>query len=268
MRFKLFLLSAAAVLASSANAADWTGYSGTVTGGYNYSDLDGAANNAFNFGGAANYALPDTPLNVQGLVNYAENKIDRIAADTWTSGGAITWRDPAFVIGFAGDYNNTKILGNGLHYGTYGLVGEYYGLDQLGYGPITLRLNGGGLSGSFAGFSGDGGYYGGGASYYFQPRLALNVSGSYATVSNLRWSTFETGLKYLPSDTLPVTIEAAYQHSNVGFLGGSTHTDGLMIRLAYHFNQGSTLVDIDRNGPIATGSPALPYAVLSRAIPE
>ncbi len=263
MRFKLFLMGAAAVLATGANATDWTGFSGTVTGGYNYSDVRGVASNAFDFGGAANYAIPDSHLNVQGLVDYSESKTRSTPADTWTSGGAVTWRDPDFAAGFSGDYSTANLYRQNLDYGSYGVFGEWYGLDRLGFNPITLRLRGGGISGTVAGLDRDGGYYGGGATYYVLPQLSLTADASYNTVSSLHWSNFEIGAEVLPFETLPVSISTSYVHDNIRNFGQSAHSDGLMVRLALHLGDGNSLVDFDRNGPLNAHTPNLPLDALS-----
>ena len=260
---KLFLMGAAAVFATSANATDWTGFSGTVTGGYDYSDVRGVANNAYNAGGAANYAIPDSQLNVQGLVDYSENRTNHVPADTWTSGGAITWRDSDFAVGVNGDYNTTRLFQQHLNYGSYGAFGEWYGLDRLGFNPVTLRLRGGGISGNIAGFDKDGGYVGGGATYYLLPQLSLTADASHNTISRLHWSTFEIGAEALPLETVPVSISASYVHDNIRNFGASTHSDGLMVRLAWHLGEGNTLVDIDRNGPLNARSPEAPIDALA-----
>lgn len=264
MRFKLFLMGAAAVLATSANATDWTGFSGTVTGGYNYSDVKGVADNAYNFGGAANYAIPDSHLNVQGSVDYSENKALHVPADTWSSGGAITWRDKDMVVGVNGDYNTTNLYRQNLDYGTYGVFGEWYGLDRLGFNPITLRLRGGGISGTFAGLDRDGGYYGGGATYYVLPQLSLTTDASYNTLSTLHWNTFEIGATYLPVETLPVSISTSYTHNDVRNYGQSVHGDGLMVRLAWHLGDSHSLVDFDRTGPLDARTAKLPLDGLTQ----
>jgi|GEM_PF-1094764 len=258
MRFTMLLLGAAAAVATSANATDWTGFSGTITGGYNYSDVKGAPNNAFDFGGAANYAIPDTHLNVQGLVDYSETKSHSTPVDTWTSGGAVTWRDANYAVGFAGGYNSSRLLGISAGYGNYGLVGEYYAAPDL-----TLRLRGGGISGSFGPLSGDGGYYGGGATYYVTPNLSLTADGAYNTISGLHWATFEVGPEYKPFDALPVSISASYTHDNINTYGRSLSSDGLMVRLAWHFGEGNSLVEFDRNGPLNLRNPQLPMDGLS-----
>lgn len=260
MRYPLFALSAAAILAASANAADLSGLSAKVSGGYNYSGTKDISSNAFDFGGAVNYALPDTRLNVQGLVDYSESKTLKTPVDTWTSGGALTWREPAFAFGVAGDYKSSRLIGADFNSGSYGVVGEFY-LAQ----DITLRLNGGGLSGSFAGVYKDGGYYGGGASYYVLPNLSLNVHGDYASVSALRWTNFEAGVEYLPCDTLPVSISTAYTQGNINAAGFSAHSDGLMVRLSYHLGEGNSLVGFDRSGPLNTYTPSLPYEAATAA---
>ncbi len=263
MRFKLFLMGAAAVLATSANATDWTGFSGTVTGGYDYSDVKGIANNAYNFGGAANYAIANSGINLQGDADYSENRTQHVPTDTWTTGGAITLRDPMFAVGFNGDYNTTRLFQQRLNYGNYGAFGEWYGLDQLGLNPITLRLRGGGISGTIAGLDRDGGYFGGGATYYVLPQLSLTADASHNNLSNLRWTNFEVGAEYLPVATLPVSISASYVHDNIANLGQTTHSDGLMVRLALHLGEGNSLVDFDRNGPLNARSPQAPIDGLS-----
>ena len=260
---KLFLMGAAAVFATSANATDWTGFSGTLTGGYNYSDTRGVASNAYNIDGAANYAIPDSHLNVQGIVDYSENKTQSTPADKWTSGGAVTWRDSDFAVGFNGDYSTTNLYRQNLDYGTYGAFGEWYGLDKMGFNPITLRLRGGGISGSIAGLNRDGGYYGGGATYYVLPQLSLSADASYNTLSSLHWSTFEVGAEALPFESLPVSISTSYVHDNVRNFGQSTHSDGLMVRLAWHMGDGNSLVDFDRNGPLNARTAELPLDALS-----
>ena len=253
---KVFLMGAAALLATSANATDWTGFSGTVTGGYNYANGSGVSSNAYNVGGAVNYAVPDSNLNVQGMVDYSENKALHVPADTWTSGGAITWRQSDMAFGFAGDYNTTNLYQQNLDYGTYGVFGEWYG--NIGVNPITLRLSGGGITGTFAGLDRDGGYFGGGATYYVLPQFSLHADASYNTVSSLHWTTYELGATYLPVDTLPVTVSAAFVHDDIRNTGQVVHSDGLMVRLAWHLGEGNSLVDFDRNGPLKTHTAKLP----------
>ncbi|GAA0543395.1 hypothetical protein FHS83_000380 [Rhizomicrobium palustre] len=258
MRFTMLMLGAAAIVATSANATDWTGFSGTVTGGYNYSDVKGASNHAYDFGGAANYAFPDlnmygARLNVQGYADYSENRSKSIPVDTWASGGALTLRDYNYALGFAGGYNSSRALGVNAGYGNYGLIGEFYAMPDL-----TLRLRGGGISGNVGPLGGDGGYYGGGASYYVTPNLALNADASYSTVSSLHWSNFEIGPEYLISNELPVSVSAAYTQSNINALGRSLNSSGFMVRLAWHLGEGNSLVEYDRNGPLNLRNPQLP----------
>lgn len=253
MRFTMLLLGAAAAVATSANATDWSGFSGTVTGGYNYSDVRGVANNAFDFGGAANYAIPDTHLNVQGFADYSETKSQTVPVDTWSSGGAVSWRDHDYAVGFNGDYNSSRLLGQSASYGNYGLFGEWYATNEF-----TVRLRGGGISGDFAKLHGDGGYFGGGASLYVLPQLALTADASYNTVSNLHWSTFEIGPEYMPLPDVPLSISAAYTHDQIGYAQQSLHSDGIMVRLAFHLGQGNSLAEFDRNGPLSVSGARLP----------
>lgn len=260
MRFKMFLLGAAAIVATSANATDWTGFSGTITEGYDYSDVKGISNNTYGVGGAVNYAIPDTHLNVQGLVGYSENRSRDAALDTWTSGGAVTWRDANYAVGFAGSYNSSRLLGHSASYGNYGLVGEYYATPDL-----TVRLRGGGISGGFGALNGDGGYYGGGATYYVTPRLSVTADGSYATLSGLHWSSFEVGPDYLPFEGVPLSLGAAYTHDTYNSYGRSLNSDGVMVRLSWHLGDGTSLVDFDRNGPLNLHNPQLPTDGLTYA---
>ncbi|MDR3526530.1 MAG: hypothetical protein P4L57_04555 [Rhizomicrobium sp.] len=263
MRFKLFLMGAAAVLATSANATDWSGFSGTVTGGYNYSDVRGVASNAFDFGGAANYAIPDSHVNFQGAVDYSENKALRTPSDTWNTAGAMTWRDADIAVGLNGDYNSTRLYHQRLSYGSYGAFGEWYGLDGLGINPITLRLGGGGTSGTIGALNRDGGYLGAGATYYVLPQLSVTAHGSYNTFSNLHWSNFEVGAEVLPLASVPVSLSTSYVHDDIRTFGRATHSDGLMVRLALHLGNGTSLVEFDRNGPLNARTAQLPLDALT-----
>ncbi len=257
MRFTMLLLGTAAILATSANATDWTGFSGALTGGYDYSDVKGVGNNAYTFGGQANYAVPDSHLNVQGLVSYSELRSQRVPLDTWTSGGAITWRNDAYAFGVNGNYQTERAVGNNINYGTYGVFGEWYPVADL-----TLRARGGGISGGFAQFNKDGGYYGVGANYYVLPQLALKTDFSYTTLGSLHWTDFEIGPEYMPLEGVPVSLAADYTHEDVGYVGTPTHSDGVMVRLTWHLGDGNSLAAFDRSGPLDARTVALPVDAL------
>lgn len=260
MRLSFFALSAAVVLSASAGAQEWNGISGKLTGGYDYAGTKGVDISAFNVGGTVNYRLPGTDIAVQGLADYSESKTFSTPIDTWTTGGAVTVRQPLFALGFAGDYKSSRLLGADYNYGSYGLIGEYYPTND-----ITLRAHGGGFSGGFNGFDKVGGYYGGGASYYVTPNLSLKADADYASVSNLRWTNFSAGVEILPLETLPVSLSTVYTHGNVNAAGFSTYSDGLMVRLSWHFGDGNSLVGFDRNGPLNTYTPKLPFETITAA---
>jgi hypothetical protein len=257
MRFTMLLLGATAILAASANATDWTGFSGTLTEGYDYSDLNGVGNNTYTFGGEANYAVPDSHLNVQGLLAYSELKSQHVPLDTWTSGGALTWRDTDFAVGVGGNYHSQRAVGNDINYGTYGVFGEWYPTQDL-----TLRARAGGISGGGSTFSKDGGYYGLGANYYVLPELAFKTDFSYATLGPLHWTNFEVGPEVMPFDGIPVSLSAAYTHQNIGYYGQPSHSDGLMVRLTWHIGEGGSLAEFDRNGPLDARTATLPTDAL------
>lgn len=257
MRFTMLLLGTAALLATSANATDWSGFSGTLTGGYDYSEVRHVANNGYSFDGQANYAIPTTKLNVQGLINYSETLADHVSRDTWTSGGALTWRDRNFALGANGNYNSQHVLGGASDYGTYGVFGEWYAADNL-----TVRVRGGGISGGYDGFHKDGGYYGAGANFYVLPQLAAKADLSYATLGGLHWTDFEIGPQYMPFDNIPVSVSAAYTYNNTNYLGRHYYSNGLMVRLTWHLGEGNSLVDFDRNGPLDARTVKLPTNAL------
>ncbi|GAA0584044.1 outer membrane beta-barrel protein [Rhizomicrobium electricum] len=258
MRFTMLLLGTAAVLATSANATDWSGFSGTLTGGYDYSDVRGTGYDAYNFGGQANYAIPGTKLNVQGLVDYSEVRSQHTPRDTWTSGGALTWRDRNFALGANGDYHAQQVLGTGSNYGTYGVFGEWYAADNL-----TVRVRGGGISGGYDGFSKDGGYLGAGVNYYILPQLAAKADLSYATLGGLHWTNVEIGPEYMPFAEVPVSLSAAYTYNNTNYYGRRYYSNGLMVRLTWHLGEGNSLVEYDRNGPLDARSVKLPVNALN-----
>jgi hypothetical protein len=258
MRFTMLLLGTAAVLATSANATDWTGFSGTLTGGYDYSDVRGIGADTYMFGGEANYAIAGTPLAVQGGAEYSEARSQQTPRQTWTSGGALTWRDPAFAIGVSGNYNSQHVrFGNGSNYSTYGVFGEWYPTSDL-----TLRARGGGISGGYNGYTKDGGYYGVGANYYVIPQIALKSDFSYASLGALHWSDFSVGPEYMPFDGVPVSLSAAYTYQNVGYFGRKYYSNGVMMRLVWHVGEGSSIADVDRNGPLDARSVNLPINAL------
>jgi hypothetical protein len=257
MRFTMLLLGTAAVLATSANATDWSGFSGTLTGGYDYSDVKGVGNNAYNFGGQANYAVPNMDLNVQGLVNYSELRSQHVPLDSWTSGGAVTTRGSEYAIGIGGDYHTLNTRGASSDYGTYGIFAEWYPMQEL-----TLRARGGGINGGFGPVSKNGGYFGVGANYYVMPELAFKTDFTYASLGALHWTNFEIGPEVMPFASVPVSLSAAYTHENVGYFGQPTHSDGLMVRLTWHLGDGNSLAEFDRKGPLDARTATLPTDAL------
>jgi hypothetical protein len=257
MRFTMLLLGTAALLATSANATDWSGFSGTLTGGYDYSDVKGVGNNAYNFGGQANYAVPNMDMNLQGAVNYSELRSQHVTLNGWTSGGAVTTRAAEYAIGFAGNYNTLSTRGVSSNYGTYGTFGEWYPMQAL-----TLRARAGGIDGGFGPVSKNGGYYGFGANYYVLPELAVKGDFSYATLGALHWTDVEVGPEVMPVASVPVSLSAAYTYENVGYFGAPSHSDGVMVRLTWHLGEGNSLAEHDRKGPLDARTAVLPTDAL------
>lgn len=242
MKTKLVLVAAAALLCGTANAGSLEGFTGTLGAGYNYSDFSGTSLDTYDIGGSVNYLFDKSGISAQGGFGYTETQVEGGSFHTWIGNGGLFWRGTELALGMYGSYNRMSVGGYSGEYQTYGLLGEYY------VSPVvTLRLRGGGMTAEAS--DTNGGYLGGGLSWYILPELALNLDVSHNSISSLHWTTVSTGVEYLPFAEIPVTLGLSYEYANWMAGSGRADSNGLMIRLTYHLGEGSSLVDLDRSGP-------------------
>lgn len=245
MRHAFFLTGAAIAFLGAAGAATPSGLTGAVTGGYGLIDAMGLSINSYDASGTANYAFDDVPINVQGFAGYNRFEFEGSGIDTWTAGGAVSWRDAKGAIGFFGSYNSLQMTGSDFTYYDYGLFSEWYPRYDL-----TLRLRGGAFSGEGA----SGAYGAGGGTYYLTPDLSLSVNGSYNNFGPEHWFEFDAGAEYLVFRDLPLSLGVGYSYTDYT---GPGDMSALMVRLTYRLGETGSLVDLDRSGPLDLYLPRL-----------
>lgn len=244
---KIGLLIAAAVAAcgycAAANAEDTGSIDGLLSAGYSYTDFNGTNIDSYDIGGTAKYGFGNA-YNIQGNFAYNHTELAGVNFNQYGGGGAVFWRDQTYAAGAFGQYSHIDIVGASANYGTYGLVGEWYG-DSL-----TVRTHIAGLSAD----GGDGAFGGGGVAWYVMPDLSLNADGSFNNLATLHWGEFKFGAEYLVSHEVPISIGASWVHT---MYTSGPNTDGVMVSLTWHIGDRGSLIDLDRSGPLRIEQPAL-----------
>lgn len=252
MKLRIALLSAA-LMCGAANAASLDGFTGLLTGSYSYANPKKADMDTYGFGGVLGYALPSSNIFVQGGFDYADLAAKDASAITWSGKGAVAWRTHDYVLAAFGSYANLNSgTTSNIGYGSYGALGEWYPTAD-----ISLRVRGGGITADIKNYDGNGGFVGAGASYYVLPQLSLNLDTTYSNVSLMHTTNVSLGAEYLPMAEYPVSLALSYEYNDYNVSHASIISNGLMLRLAYHFGTGSSLVEFDRSGPLNLHIPAV-----------
>ncbi len=240
MKLRIALLGAAALLCGTANAGSLDGFTGLLTGTYSYANPKQADMDTYGFGGVLGYAIPSSNVAVQGGFDYTDLSAKEAATITWSGNGAIAWRTADYALAVFGSYANLNggpSANNG--YGSYGALGEWYPTSD-----ITLRVRGGGVTSDFEDQDGDGGFIGGGASYYVLPQLALNLDATYSTISVLHTTNVSLGAEYMPMPEYPVSLALSYEYNDYNVMPSAVISNGLML-----LRQGTHYLTASREDP-------------------
>lgn len=253
---------ACALPASAFAAADLSGFSGLIDGGFAYTrvpvlKLQVDADH-YNFKGSLLYTF-DNPgfgiqLDAQDDIYFA---IKHNEANLWSAGGSVFWRDNKGTIGLTGSYFAVDAPATPLFSGkksieNYGFFGEYYVLKTL-----TLQFKGGGTTGG-VGYASL--YAGGGLNWYEEPWLVFHLGMNFTSYTSAHdWTNVNSSIEYLPFYSLPVSLYAGYDYANVS---SSRYASTFFAGLKFHFGPGTTLADYDRTGPLQWTGNSTPGANL------
>jgi len=239
------------------------GFAGTLTGMYGNSFLKGAGTDSsldsygISGSGAYGFDIPNFAAEIDG--SYGHIGTHGNDADTWSIGGSIFWASAIGRVGGTGSYSRVELLGSGsgdqLDTSTYGAFGEYYLNDMITFGVkggwfhATAGFSGCGGEGSSCGSSATGNYFGGAATWYAIPDVALWTAVDYLTFDSGNFTTYSLGGEYLFSEMLPISGFASWSNTQISSGGG--HENTFLFGFKYYFNNnGSTLKDRQRNGTL------------------
>ena len=240
------VLSASAL--QPAMAAAPMGFAGTFGAGYGSSSCDGCdSTDLWNINGSGAFGFGP---NVGGEIDASYNNVSGSGFDVniWGVGGSIFWAPGMFRAGGTVQYAGFSESGFDFSTFSYGAFGEFFAGDF-----ITLAAKGGGLTVDVDTFGSEsGGYVGAALIGYILPNLAITPSIDFASISDVDVTNYGIGAEFLVSQTVPISIFAAYSHSNVSVSGfGDVDGDTWMIGLKFYTNgNGVTLVERQRNGTL------------------
>jgi hypothetical protein len=244
---------AAAVFASSAQAAAPNGFVGTFSGDYANTNYSGGGDNADTWGlngaGAVGLGMNDLAAQING--SWHRVSVNSFDADIWNVGGSVFWAPGYGRFGPSVSYtsvNFNDLSGVDAHATTYGLFGEFFVNDQF-----TVGVKGGGTDGKWnvSGFgsgSSTGGYIGGELTGYAMPNLAIKANIDYVDVGGIHVTDYGVNAEYLFSETTPISVYGGYTRTEL--TNGLGHGDTFTIGLKFYTNGPAPLVTLHRNGTV------------------
>ena len=244
MRIKLLAGVAAAAICTLAFGQASADPTGTVGGGYSYSDIHGASGhlNDWNINGSV--AVPV----VGAWTVQADGAYDNYtgsgsgSAHTAEVSGSVYWTGAKGRLGASAGYNELGSSGMTAHFENYGGFGELYATDHLTFGLKAGGLTGDGLHTAYVGAQ---------AVAYVTPDIAVSGTIDHATLGSTNLTSFGAHGEYLVSQTMPISVGAAYTYTQ---LGSATHLNTYSLTLKYYFGGKGSLVEHQRTGDETWGT--------------
>jgi hypothetical protein len=246
-RVRLLTLSTlvlGAVSSGPAMAAAPMGVAGTISGDYGNVDIGGGSADSWGISGAAAFGVnPMSDIGVQINGGYRNLSGGGGDADIFDVGGSVYWAPAMGRLGGTVAYKNFDFGGGfDANITAYGAFGEYF------IGPaVTIGAHGGGWTGSFSGFSDNGGYVGGELLGYLTPNVALSGTIDFLGGGG-DTTTYGVGAEWQFLQSVPLSVFGGYRNTDVG---GGNNADIWFIGLRFY--AGAVPMDLignHRNGTL------------------
>lgn len=242
--FLIGSVSAVAMAAASlgvAQADDFSGFHGTLSGDYANIDVNhGGSADDYGVSGAGTIPLNIYGASAEGDLGYHHLSGNGADADAYNIGGSLFWTPGAGRLGATINYHDLE-AGGSVNVTNYGGFAQYYANDF-----VTVSAKGGGFSGDADGY-----YIGGQATGYATRDIALNAGIDYAHINRFTDETdYALSAEWLVSEETPISVYGGYTYSDLSDTSLHANTWMVGLRIYTDGNGAATLVDRQRSGTL------------------